>query len=185
MANLMKKVNPVFISKINNGELLYSSLAIEVKYLLSASSKQFYLQQTDIIQAVLQYVSYATDISYRILSLQQPIQTILELPNYFFIFANNIDILPAKLLAIKNSILDSINLQLNQGFTLFLAIKLLNSLLILLAVAAVVAYYSYIHSNYIMQVLAMYQSIKVDQIKVYQEKCKKYKLSLTEKPETS
>jgi hypothetical protein len=34
-------------------------------------------------------------------------------------------------------------------------------------------------------VLAMYQSIKIDQIKVYQEKCKKYKLSLTEKPEAS
>jgi hypothetical protein len=65
---------------------------------------------------------------------------------------------------------------------LFLVVKLLNSILILFSILAVVVYYKYIFNNCINQVLRMYQNIKVEQIKLYQEKCKKYKASLTARP---
>lgn len=46
------------------------------------------------MQALLQYVAYGQELSYRIVQVQDPIQILLNTPDYFFIFANNIDILP-------------------------------------------------------------------------------------------
>lgn len=59
-------VNDVFVEKINNGELTQTSLGISVKYLLEPKEKKYYLQETDLMQALLQYVSYGQELSYRI-----------------------------------------------------------------------------------------------------------------------
>jgi hypothetical protein len=88
-------------------------------------------------------------------------------------------------LTIKDNVISSINTKLSSGFTLFLAIKLLNTILIALSVVGVIIYYKYIFNNYIMEVLKMYENIRVDQIKLYQEKCHKYKISLTAKSDSN
>lgn len=63
-------VNNVFVEKINRGELEQSSLGIVVKYLLEPKEKKYYLQETDLMQALLQYVSYGEELSYRIVYVQ-------------------------------------------------------------------------------------------------------------------
>lgn len=80
-------------------------------------------------------------------------------------------------------IISSINSSLNSGFTEFLIIKVLNAVLIVISAVGILVYRRYIYKHYVLRVLELYQNIRIDQIKVFQEKCHRYKVSLSDKGE--
>lgn len=80
-------------------------------------------------------------------------------------------------------IINSINSSLNSGFTEFLIIKIINAILIVISAMGILVYKRYIYKHYVLRVLEMYENIRIDQIRVFQEKCNRYKASLSDKGE--
>lgn len=58
---------------------------------------------------------------------------------------------------------------------------MVSAALVVLSAIVILIYYNFLYKHYILQVLQMYQRIKVNQIKIYQQKCLKYKASLSDR----
>lgn len=64
---------------------------------MTGGSKQFYTKKMTFIQSSYQFVTYEQQLLYRLRTLNEKVDTIIPSSIFFYIYVNNIDIVPIKI----------------------------------------------------------------------------------------
>jgi hypothetical protein len=121
----------------------------------------YYTKPLTLIQAAYQYLTYGQELLYKIGVQKESVQTVIPSTSVFYIFVNNIHVIPVKMHAAKRIILHQIDSALEQGITLYSMSKLVMGALIVLSTLITIIFYRYVLNSYILRVFTMYEQIKI------------------------